>query len=578
MVVTMQLRDYQIRTLDAVWAAMQHQTAALIVAPCSAGKTILFSKLIQRLLRENPGFRALILVDREVLVTQAADKLRRVAPELVLSIGIACAGADKVKTLDQPVTIASRQTLDRLMDRFAPVQLCILDEAHLLAIPHPDKQPDQYGRIIGRLRDYNPNMRLVGCTATPYRLGGYGGYIYGKGNRPDSRPYWMDVTTEISTRELLAGGFIAPLRGLARENEGLNQELKFVNLSGGEYNLGQLSNLMCREVHVRSVVEAWRQEAADRKKTIVFTTTKEHASAVCAAFAEAGVEALPIHSGLPPVMLANNMAALEEGDGTGVRVFVSIAMLTTGLDVVDVDCLILARPTKSAALYKQILGRGQRLAPGKTDCLVIDLVGSFRAFGTDMDKIRVTIPSGAKGGAPYKLCPNEACNQYVHPSLRYCPHCGEEFPMTELVEAALGNMREVKFNEDKPPVEPDVYEVRHVDYEIHVSRSSGKRLIRVVYDCGSYHGGKSEWVCLPDYYDGYAVAKAMKWWERRSAEPFPETVEEFLFLSDTLMMPRYISVVQDGRFERVVEASFEEYGEEPAGLPAPQYNEDEIPF
>lgn len=575
----MELRDYQIRTLDATWAAMQVQLSALIVAPCSAGKTILFSKLIQRLLRENPGFRALILVDREVLVTQAADKLRRVAPELTLSIGIACAGADKTKTLDQPVTIASRQTLDRLMDKFAPVQLCILDEAHLLAIPHPDKQPDQYGRIIERLRDYNPNMRLVGCTATPYRLGSYGGYIYGNGNRPDSRPYWADVTTEISTRELLAGGFIAPLKGLARVHETLPRDLSFVAVQNGEYNLGQLSGVMCHEIHVQSVVEAWRQEAAERRKTIIFTTSKNHAAAVCAAFETAGVQALPIHSGLPPVVLANNMAQLEEGGEAGVRVFVSIAMLTTGLDVVDVDCLILARPTKSAALYKQILGRGQRLAPGKTDCLVIDLVGAFREFGTDMDKIRVTVPSGVTGCAPNKLCPNEACNKYVHPSLRYCPYCGEEFPMTETVEAALGNMREVKFNQDQEPVEPDVYEVRDVEYEIHQSRSSGRYLIRVSYDCGAFHGRKYEYVCLPDYYDGYAVTKARQWWERRSDEPFPETVQEFMFLSDSLLMPRYISVVSEGRFEKVVEASFEEFGAEPVGLPAGQmHDEDEVPF
>ena len=80
------LRDYQIRTLDAVWAAMQVQKNTLMVAPCGSGKTILFSKLAQRLLREHPNFRVLILVDREILVRQFAEKLAKVAPELALSI------------------------------------------------------------------------------------------------------------------------------------------------------------------------------------------------------------------------------------------------------------------------------------------------------------------------------------------------------------------------------------------------------------------------------------------------------------------------------------------------------------
>lgn len=574
----MNLRDYQIRALDAVWAAMQRQLSALIVAPCSAGKTILFAKLIQRLLRENPGFRALILVDREVLVTQAADKLRAVAPELALSIGIVCASASREKTLDLPVTIASRQTLEGQLDRFPPVQLCIADEAHLLAIPHPDREPDQYGRIIERLRDYNPNMRLVGCTATPYRLGSYGGYIYGDANRPDSRPYWAAVDAEISTAELLAGGFVTPLAGLARVGEALPRDLGAVGMVAGEYNLGQLSNVMCRETHVQSVVDAWKQEAADRKKTIVFTTTKEHAEAVCRAFHIAGVKALPVHSGLPEMVLAANMRELqcgvrgaECGTTTAPRtthhalVFVSIAMLTTGLDVADVDCLILARPTKSTALHKQILGRGQRLAPGKKDCLVIDLVGAFAEFGTDLDHLRVAVPSGGGGAAPEKRCPE--CEKWCHASLRYCPHCGAEFEMTEAVEAALGRLERVRMGGEAS--EPEIYEVKRVEYQLHTSRQNGKRLIRVTYVCG-YYACFDEWVCLPDYYDGFAVAKARDWWAKRSGEPFPESVEEFLFLCDTLLMPRWVSVVKEGRYERVVDAKFEEYVEFEPG--------DEVPF
>jgi len=198
------LRDYQFRCLDQVWNALQNKLNVLITAPCSAGKTILFSKIIQRLLRENPAYRTLTLVDREILVSQSRDKLRSVAPELSLSIGIVCASVTNDKRLDLPVTVASRQSLINQLDRFPPVQLVIVDEAHLMAIPHTDSTvPDKWAEIITRLREYNPHMRLLGCTASPYRLGSKGGYIYGSRNRAEALPYWDVVDSEITTMELL---------------------------------------------------------------------------------------------------------------------------------------------------------------------------------------------------------------------------------------------------------------------------------------------------------------------------------------------------------------------------------------
>lgn len=573
----MVLRDYQIRTLDTVWEAMQYKLSVLMVAPCSAGKTILFSKLIQRLLRENPSFRALILVDREILVQQSADKLRKVAPELALSIGIVCTSVSANKDTDKPVTVASRQTLINQMHNFPPVQLCICDEAHLLAIPHGDlQQPDQYAKIIAKLREYNPKMRLVGCTASPYRLGSRGGYIYGRLNREDALPYFDAADAEISTRELLASGYIAPLTGLARVDEAMASDLSHVAMVGGEYNLGQLSGLMCRERHVQSCVDAWLEHASERKKTLVFCTSIEHAEAVAAEFNIRGIRACAIHSKLPPLVAAERMQALQAHKDGGARVFTSVAKLTTGLDVVDVDCLILARPTKSTALYKQIVGRGQRLAPGKKDCLVIDLVGAIAEFGSDMDSLRVSIPFSAPGGAaPEKICPGNmpdgtVCGKSVHASLKYCPHCAFEFPPTPDVEAALGELKKVEFNQVAEAVE---YEVSSVGYSIHTSRSTGKNLIKVHYGCG-YYAQFDEYVCLPDFYNGFAVERAKEWWQARSDEPFPETVEEFMFLSDSLSQPAAISVVKDGRFNRVTDYVFAGTGEVLQGIEM----EEDVPF
>lgn len=578
--MSLELRPYQLRTLDTAWDALQFKHNVLLVAPCAAGKTILFSKLIQRLLRENPAFRALVLTDREILVTQSRDKLASVAPELAENIGIVCASLTATKDLDRRVTIASRQTLINHLDRFEPVQLVIVDECHLMAMPtEDDHEPDQFATIINRLRGYNPNLRLLGCTASPYRLNA--GYIYGPGNRPGSRPYFDQIDAEITTVELLAGGYIAPLTGRVNTSAGLEEDLRNVNVIGGEYNLGQVSMAMCKVSHVQTCIDAWKVYAGDRKKTLVFCCTIEHSEAIAKAFTDAGVPAAAIHSKLSQIEESMRFSAMERGT---LQVFTSVAKLTTGMDVVDLDCGILARPTKSTALYKQMVGRFQRTAPGKTDALILDLVGAATEFGTDMDNLRVNVPRGdGEGGeSVVKICPGTnddgtVCGQMIHAALRYCPHCGFEFPMAEAVEAKIGALKKVEFNAAK---EPEIYEVASVDYEIHESSKNGKSLIKVGYFCGIY-STFNEWVCLPDFYQGYAVDKARDWWETRTDEPFPSSVEEFIFLSESLARPTHVAVVEDGKFNRVVECMFAEIGDQfPDEMPAEHVAPDDksVPF
>jgi len=581
----MDLRDYQVRTLNQVWNAIQVKQNILITAPCSAGKTIIFSKIIQRLQRENPNFRTMILVDREILVSQSKDKLEMVAPELKGSIGIVCASVSKTKTLDAPVTIASRQSLVKQLDSFPPVQLIIVDEAHLLGTPHQDSLvPDQWGKIITRLKEYNPYVRLIGCTASPYRLGSKGGYIYGNRNREDALPYFDFVDAEITTRELLDGGYITGLTGMASTNSSYQEDLSNISMIAGEYNLGQISTMMCKSVHIRSCVDAWHEYASGRKKTLVFCTSIEHSEQVAQAFIDDDIQALAIHSKLTPIEEASRMQALVNGYAP---VFTSVAKLTTGMDVSDIDTIIMARPTKSTALYQQCIGRGQRLAEGKTECLVIDLTGCTTEFGTNMDNLNVSVPRSAGGGeAPMKICPgqkadNSICGEAVHASLRYCPYCLFEFPITEAVQAAMGTMEKVEFNKD--PV-PETFDVSYIDYQIHTSKKSEKDLIKVTYECGSF-SRYYDWICLPDHYSGYAVEKAEAWWEERTAEPFPVDVEEFMFLKDELMEPAKIVVQKKGQYGEVTGYQFVEYGDVDPNELAPEdydrnepYNEDDIPF
>jgi len=109
---------------------------------------------------------------------------------------------------------------------------------------------------------------------------------------------------------------------------------------------------------------------------------------------------------------------------------------------------------------------------------------------------------------------------------------------------------------------------------VHMSQNSGKALIRVEYDCGFYARKIYEYLCLPDYYDGYAVAKARAWWAERSQDEFPDTVQDFMTVAEYLPMPTEILVTKDGKYYRVVGYKFPEYGE----YEAKELIEEEIPF
>lgn len=521
----MNLRPHQIRALDDLWTALQCETSVLLEAPCAFGKTIVLSKIIQRLLRENPGFRVLVLVDREVLATQTQDKLLAIAPELTLDVGIVCASVAKTKDPHKRVTIASRQSLVGMLNRFEPVHLTVVDECHLMAIckEGQSEPPDQFGKIIQTLREYRPTMRLLGVTATPYRLND--GHIYGDKNAPGCLPYWSQVHHRCTVSELQSEGYLVPLTGKTVTPQQWKDDIQNVGTVAGEYNLGRLSDLMERGIYIQAAVDAWQQHASDRKKTLAFCVTIQHAEKLAAAFNAAGIPSLAIHSELDDLEAYAHMQALKDGTA---KVFCSVAKLTTGLDVVDIDCILMARATKSTALYKQKLGRGQRTAPGKTDCLVIDLVGNNHEHGTDLDRLKVrwNRGGGKAGEASSKECPD--CAADLHLAIRVCPECGYEYPRNEK-EAEAPEMIDAEYG-IQPPEEMQVLEMFMTK---HMSKQTGKNLLKIRLEMKNQFGSMVTgylWLCFPeDGYSGYAVEKGKKlWYVLSGSDRYPASVAEAL--------------------------------------------------
>lgn len=572
-----ELRPYQVSALDALHAAIQERDILLLQAATGAGKTVMIVRLINKYFHDHPGRNFLVVMHKKELVEQFVKSFFKFSDIPLADIGIACAGVNKTVSVGRRVTVASVQTLVNHLDKFPGADLVVVDETHRIGHDFAS----QYQKLMQTLRDYKPHHKVIGVTATAYRLGH--GMIYGDRCKPGRTNFFPELTHRVTYKELVENNHLMPLRGFITSHESITEDLKAVKVSG-DYNLGQLGDVMSNARHIDSAVDGYEKYGLEHNSVCVFACTIEHAELLCEAFNKRGHRAVSIHSQLPPLVRDANLRAWQSGE---VKVAVSINILVEGFDFPALSCLVFCRPTKSPTLYIQGIGRILRTSPGKKEALLIDLTDNTLEFGLDIDNPKFTIPrnaDGEGGDAPTKVCPGEmndgtVCAEPVHAALKYCPVCGYEFETTEEVQAAMGEMKKVDFN--KLP-DPEPYDVERVEYEAHESRNSGKTLIKATYFTGYLNPKFHEWICLPDNYDGFAVNQARAWWEERTNEPFPETVEEFLFLSDTLMQPARIITVKEGKYHRVIDCQYVESGDVHAGelsvTPESSTWSDKVPF
>lgn len=406
------LREYQEDALARVAAAEQRGVRRqMIVAATGLGKTVMFTELARR-----RGGRALILVHRDELVSQAVARVRQVWPEA--SVGIVKASTNDVR---HHVVVASVQTLSRpkrmaqllapftdeqtLLGKADPFELVIVDEAH-------HATADSYQVVLAGVRaGHEPcrcNEGLVERLATPEEVDagcelgvafdpcascagrgplGAGPLLVGvtaTPDRADGRGLDGVFGEIVSNHDMLWGisaGYLSELRGLSVRIAGM--DLASVKVNRGDYDAGQTGQLM-HEAHAADyIVKAWKEHAAGRR-TIVFTPTVAVAHDVALAFRMAGIAADSIDGTTP---LDDRRASLAKFSDGATTVMANCGVLTEGYDNPAVSCIVVARPTRSRSLYVQMIGRGTRRHPDKDDCLVLDVVGA----SDDMNM--VTIPS-----------------------------------------------------------------------------------------------------------------------------------------------------------------------------------------
>lgn len=525
---------------------MRTYPSVLIQAATGAGKTIFFSALIRHCM-EKYNMRIGVVAHREQLVRQAADKLLKVWPEGVFHLGLACASVSKTIDLERPVVIGSPQTLANRLNDMPPLQMLIVDEVHRLP---PANTKSQYGDLINRLRDYYPEMRLVGVTATPFRL--QHGFIYGAQCRQGARNWFTHLTYNISISTLQEQGFLVPYRALQAHAP----DLSGVKRTAGEYSLSDLGNKMSDALHVGSAVKAVREYASDRRHIVVFAVTIEHARALRDAFKAAGYSAACVHSKQPQ---QKRLAILDDFDHGRLQVVCNVGVLTEGWDCTSVDCMVMCRPTLSPALYVQMVGRGLRLHEGKENCLLLDLSGNWVQHGDPNDPL-VEWGNGKNGkrkaraeaGEPQGMeCPK--CHHLTEASRITCPWCGYELKIVknervEMTEAVAPPKKGFWLNEAK------VLDWKLVPF----TSRAGNRMLKLAMSCEI--SGKFFPVNVNHFMDiegqgsVRGQARAMKDWERFSGMPShsaPLTVDSAAARSAELRIPDTVWLSRSGKYYNV---------------------------
>lgn len=404
------LRPYQDKLVDDIYAAFEAGArSVLATAPTGAGKSLVFADIARRC--AEVGTRVAILVHRDSLLTQAAEKIDACG----LSYSIIAPGHDYFGDL---VCIASKDTLVRRLDRHR-FDLLIIDEAHRSPAPTFRKIIDAY-----------PEARVLGFTATPCRTDSSG----------------LNVVFDVlvlgpSIRTLIDGGFLAepvtygPLHKL---------DLSGIKTIAGDYDLHALADFMDRPKVTGDSIAEYRR-LCPGEPAMAFCVSIRHAEDVAAEFRAAGYRAYHVSGAMPIADIRDRIAGLKDGR---VQVLASCDLASEGLDCPAVRAAILLRPTKSLIVYLQQAGRALRPAPGKKDALILDHSGSFARFGL-VDEERDWSLEGRKKRAsaadavsvPVRQCP--VC-YLAHKPSPTCPKCGHVYEIAAREpETATGTLEKI---------------------------------------------------------------------------------------------------------------------------------------
>lgn len=512
------LRPYQGEAVEAVYKHLREKdTSPCVVIPTAGGKSLCIAQVAKDAVTLWGG-RVMILAHVKELVEQNAGKLKAICPEL--KVGVYSAGLDR-RDVSQPVVVAGIQSVYNRIEEFAPFDLIMIDEVHMV----PPDGEGRYRTFLEAAKRVNPRVRLIGWTATPYRT--QGGLIC----KPEN--LLNEICYEIGVKELINKGYISKITAKAGRHAPDTQGL---HIRAGEFVAEDVEKLMGEQGLVSSACREIVERTRDRKACLVFCTSVEHCKKVAAQIAKFSGEECAIVTGDTPALEREETIRRLRGESIETDLFgtmlpplkfcCNVSVLTTGTDIPRLDTIALLRPTNSPGLLVQMVGRGFRLSPetGKTECLVLDYGRNIERHGP-IDMIRVGERGTGNGEPLVKVCPQ--CQTIVNLPVMLCPECGYQWPRKE-PERKSHEAAAAKIGILSGEVTVEKYPVMHTSYQVWEKRGASPdapKTVRVTYDV-DYLTHYSEWLC-PEH-TGYARRKFEKWWREHANPdcPMPRTADE----------------------------------------------------
>lgn len=535
------LRDYQQECVDEHFRYFENRRGnPLFVVPTGGGKSLIFADFARRIFENWSDQRVIALTHVQELIGQNhrhfCDHWGLLAP-----VGIYSAGLGRRDTRDSLI-FAGIQSVYNKPEALGSFNLAVIDEAHLV----PKVGQGRYLTYLAALREMNPRLRVIGYTATPYRL--QGGLLH----RGEGRIF-TDIAYDIPVTRLIREGYLVPVVSKRAEAD---IDTSGVGTATGDFKKGELEDaaLECTTAAVDEMVEIGRSQ--ERKHWLVFGCGITHAGQILDRLRHHGIESEAVFGHTPN---EERKAILKRAKDGKLTALVNVGVLTTGFDWPRCDLLGVMRPTQSTSLYVQMYGRGMRIFPagGKKDCLALDYGRNVLRHGPIDGVVANDTGLPGDGDRRARVCPK--CNKILSVATKVCTDCGYVFPV-ERREASHDrtastadpiNIGEAVFE----PANPTVVSILRVEYERWEKRDGdGPNTLRVTY--WSNLQRFSEWLCFDHPPGSYARRMAEEWWLQRAPGPVPFSVGEALQRSDELARPSQISVLPSGKYHQVVDHFF----------------------
>ena len=515
------LRDYQRKAVDDIFGYFEsHGGDPVAILPTAAGKSVILATFIRECCEGYDGTRVLVLTHVAKLLKQNCEKLLAVWPEAPCDFYSASVGRKNAKA---QILFAGIQSVWKQAYALQRVDVILIDEAHLVS----PKDTTRYRKFLADVRAINPHVKIIGLTATPWRLDS--GMLYGQADS-----LFTDCCHETTIPELLEGGFLCPVSTKRTHDE---LDVSSVGTRGGEFIASELQDAVDRDEITRACVTEIVN--LDARPGLVFATGVKHAYHIRDEIRERGYTCEVIDGDTDETQRDAWINDMRAGK---LDYLSNCGTLTTGIDIPELRMIGDMAPTKSPALHVQKIGRLMRLAPGKSVGIVLDFARNVDEHGPiDLIKPKPKGKKGDTGDAPVKTCPE--CESKVHASARECLDCGYLFPPpAPKFEAVAGRGAILSAQ-----IEPEWIAVKAVNYARHTKPGKPDSL-KVTYQCGlnSY----AEWVCLS--HEGGARRKAEAWWIARGPNPIPASTDLALTRANELRKPGRIKILRVGKYPQII--------------------------